>query len=208
MLRVLVINSSVTGAQSVSRELVQAVVERLARAASEMSLIVRDLGVNPLPHLTPQTVAAIRGEPVTPAEHEARALSDKLIGELRAADVIVIGAPMYNFSIPSTLKAWFDHVVRPGETFTYAAGGPKGLVEGKRVILVESRGGRYADGPMKTFDFHDPYLQRLLAFIGLSDVAVIRAEGVGLGDDARARAIAAAREMVEALAGEPAASAA
>ena len=208
MLRILVINSSVSGAYSVSRGLVQAVVDRLARVHPQISVIARDVGVNPLPHLTPQSVAGIRDEPVTPDEHQARALSDELIGELLTADVIVIGAPMYNFSIPSTLKAWFDHVVRPGVTFTYEGGAPKGLIEGKRVILVESRGGRYADGPMQPFDFHDPYLQRLLAFIGLSDLEVIRAEGVALGVEPRAQAIAEARRAIDALTGDPTASAA
>jgi len=208
MLRILVINSSVSGAYSVSRGLVQAVVDRLARVHPQISVIARDVGVNPLPHLTPQSVAGIRDEPVTPDEHQARALSDELIGELLTADVIVIGAPMYNFSIPSTLKAWFDHVVRPGVTFTYEGGAPKGLIEGKRVILVESRGGRYADGPMQPLDFHDPYLQRLLAFIGLSDLEVIRAEGVALGVEPRAQAIAEARRAIDALTGDPTASAA
>ena len=134
----------------------------------------------------------MRGEPATQEELAARALSDTLIAELRAADTIVIGAPMYNFSVATGLRAWFDHVLRAGETFSYSEAGPKGLLGGKRVIVVESRGGLYSEGPAQAVDFQEPYLRHLLGFIGLTDVSFVHAEKIGYGPEARAEAIAAA----------------
>ena len=128
----------------------------------------------------------------TDAERVTRALSDELIAELRAADIIVIGAPMYNFGVATSLRAWFDHVLRAGETFRYSEAGPKGLLSGKRVIVVESRGGFYSEGPSKAVDFQEPYLSHLLGFMGLTDVTFVRAERIGYGPEARAEAIAAA----------------
>ncbi|HYI88373.1 MAG TPA: NAD(P)H-dependent oxidoreductase, partial [Beijerinckiaceae bacterium] len=142
------------------------------------------------------------GTPVTEAEKDARALSDALVAELRAADTVVIGAPMYNFSVPTGLRAWFDHVLRAGETFRYTEAGPKGLLEGKRVIVVESRGGLYSEGPAQAADFQEPYLRHLLAFIGLTDVTFVRAERIGFGSEARAEAIAAATGALRRLATE------
>jgi len=113
---------------------------------------------------------------VTDAELTARTLSNELIAELRNADTIVIGAPMYNFSISTGLRAWFDYVLRAGETFSYSAAGPLGLLKGKRVIVIESRGGLYSEGPAKAIDFQEPYLRQLLGFMGLTDVAFIHAE--------------------------------
>src|SRR5690606_38878522 len=110
-------------------------------------VVLRDVGANPLPHLTAETVAAIKGEPATPAELAARALSDSLIAELRAADVVVIASPMYNFGMSSTLKTWFDHVLRAGVTFRYTEAGPEGLLKGKKTVVIESRAGLYSEGP-------------------------------------------------------------
>jgi len=198
MINILAINSSITGADSVSRPLVQTVLGHFSQAA-EVQIVSRDVGAHPLPYLTAETLAGVRGEPRTPAELEARALSDQLIAELRAADVVVIGAPMYNLSVPSTLKTWFDFIIRARETFTYADGAVKGLLTGKRVIVVSSRGGRYAEGPAQGHDFQEPYIRQILGFIGMTDVQIIRAEGVALGGTARADAIAAAREAIAAL---------
>ena len=161
-----------------------------------------------MPHLTEATLAGVRGEPATEAEHAARALSDALIAELRAADTIVIGAPMYNFSIPTTLRAWFDHVLRAGETFSYSEAGPKGLLAGKRVIVVESRGGLYSEGPAQAIDFQEPYLRHLLGFIGLTDVTFVHAEKIGYGPEARDAAIAAATAALRQLAASDRAQAA
>jgi FMN-dependent NADH-azoreductase len=156
------------------------------------SIVIRDVGAEPLPHLTSATVGAIRGAAATDAERETLALSDALIAELSQADLIVIGAPMYNFGIPSTLKAWFDHVLRAGITFRYTAEGPEGLVKGKRAIVVESRAGFYSEGPGAASDSQEPHLRTLLAFIGITDVTFIRAEKLAFGPEAVAEAIDAA----------------
>ena len=151
MTKVLVLNSSISGDASASRALVQTAVDALSRPG--VAIIERDLGADPIPHLTPETVGTVRGaDPVTPAQIEARALADGLIAELKDADVLVIGAPMYNFAIPSGLKTWFDHVLRAGATFRYSEAGPEGLVTGKKAIVVLSRGGLYSEGPAAALD--------------------------------------------------------
>lgn len=196
---ILVLNSSVLGDQSVSRILVEEAVQRLLQGNPRATVVQRDLGTAPIPHLTTATVAGVRGEAKTADELAARALSDELIAELHAADTLVIGAPMYNFSIPTGLKAWFDHVLRPGKTFSYSEAGPQGLISGKRVIIIESRGGHYFEGPAHAMDFQEPYLKTLLRFIGLTHVTVVRAEKLGFGPAAREAAVAAAKQaLVEA----------
>ena len=194
MSNILVLNSSVSGEASVSRLLVADAVTELTQRDPSAKLVFRDLAANPVPHLSPETVAGVRSQATTPAEQVARALSDELIAELRAADTIVIGAPMYNFSIPTTLRSWFDHVLRAGETFSYSEAGPKGLLSGKKVIVVEARGGLYSEGPAQATDFQEPYLRQLLGFIGLADdLTFIRAEKIGYGPDARDQALADSR---------------
>ena len=208
MSTLLVLNSSLSGDASVSNLLVEQVVAQILAVAPRTNVIRRDLASGDVPHLTPQTVAGVRAEAVTAAEAEARALSDQLIAELFAADTIVIGAPMYNFSIPSTLKAWFDHVLRAGATFSYSEAGPQGLLTGKRVIVVEARGGLYSEGPAQTADFQEGYLRHLLAFIGLTDVTFVRAEKIGYGPEARDEAIRGARATIADLDFAPVAQAA
>ncbi|WP_332764063.1 FMN-dependent NADH-azoreductase [Phenylobacterium sp.] len=200
MSNILVLNSSLSGEASVSRLLVADAVTELTQRDPGATLVFRDLAVAAIPHLTPESVAGVRAQATTPAELASRALSDELIAELRAADTIVIGAPMYNFSIPSTLRTWFDHVLRPGVTFSYSEAGPKGLIEGKRVIVVESRGGLYSEGPAQAADFQEPYLRQLLGFIGLTDVTFVRAEKIGYGPDARDQAVADSRAELARLA--------
>jgi FMN-dependent NADH-azoreductase len=199
MSNILVLDSAATGDASVSRTLVREAVDALETPGTG-GVVYRDLDAAPLPHLTNATVAGIRAEPASDSEHAARALSDELIAELREADVIVIGAPMYNCSVPTTLRAWFDHVLRAGETFRYTEKGPQGLLPGKRVIVVESRGGLYSEGPAAAADFQEPYLRHLLGFMGLTDVTFIRAEKLGFGPEARATAIAAATDGIRAAA--------
>ncbi|WP_375269726.1 FMN-dependent NADH-azoreductase [Phenylobacterium sp.] len=199
MSNLLVINSSSSGAESVSRLLVEDAVAALLKQTPDARVVRRDLGETPVPHLTTASLAGVRGTPETDAHHAARALSDELIAELRAADTIVIGAPMYNFGLPTPLRAWFDHVLRAGETFSYSEAGPKGLLEGKKVIVVESRGGLYSEGPAQAIDFQEPYLRQLLGFIGLTDVTVVRAEKIGFGPEARAAAIEGARAQIAGL---------
>ncbi|MET0291354.1 MAG: NAD(P)H-dependent oxidoreductase, partial [Steroidobacteraceae bacterium] len=126
-----------------------------------------------------------------------------LIAELKAASHVVIGAPMYNFSIPSTLRTWFDHVLRPGTTFSYSAAGPTGLIDDKPVIVIESRGGIYSEGPGVAADFQEPYLRQLLGFIGLTDVRFVRVEKIGFGPEARQQSIEQAIASLPQVVGEP-----
>jgi FMN-dependent NADH-azoreductase len=197
MSTVLVLNSSALNGASVSKELVQDTVERLRARNPGLKVTTRDVGTSPIPHLNSDSAAALRGgEPANPAQAEAQALSDELIAELKAADTIVIGAPMYNFGIASTLKAWFDYVLRAGVTFRYTESGPVGLLEGKNAIVIESRGGLYSDGPAKGLDSQEPHLRTLLSFMGIKDVTFVRAEKLAFGPEAREQAIDAARALL------------
>jgi FMN-dependent NADH-azoreductase len=208
MANILVLNSSVLGGGSVSAALVDEAVRRLLDANPNAAVIHRDLGAAPVPHLNTANLAGVRGVPSTDAELAARILSNELIAELRAADAIVIGAPMYNFSISTGLRAWFDYVLRAGETFKYSEAGPRGLLRGKRVIVIESRGGLYSEGPAQGMDFQEPYLRQLLGFVGLTDVAFIRAEKIAFGPEAREAALSAAKAEIAAVANETLAEAA
>jgi FMN-dependent NADH-azoreductase len=199
MATILVLESSLSGEASVSRLLIEKTVVQLRRTHPDAKIVRRDLAADPIPHLAPDTVAGVRAEPRTPAEHAARRLSDELVAELKAATVVVIGAPMYNFSIPSTLRTWFDHVLRPRVTFAYVDGAPKGLIDDKPVIVIEARGGLYSEGPGMVEDFQEPYLRRLLAFMGLTDLRFVRAEKVGYGPEAREAAIGQALAAIASL---------
>ena len=199
MTKVLIIDSAATGEQSVSRKLVDTLVADLGARGAE--IVRRDIGGSPVPHLTPETVFAIRSsEASTDAELEALALSDALIDELRQADVLVIGAPMYNFGIPSTLKAWFDHVLRARVTFRYTEKGPEGLMTGKKAIVVESRAGLYSEGPMVAMDSQEPHLRNLLGFMGITDVTFVRAEKLAFGPEAAEASLAEASGQLRELA--------
>lgn len=200
MKSLLVINSSVAREGSVSRELVEFTVDRLLQAHPQARVVRRDLGASPVPHLVIETLNGVRGTPVSPVEQRARALSDELIAEIRAADTVVIGAPMYNFGVSTALRAWFDHILRAGETFSYSSVGPRGLLGGKRVIVIESRGGLYSEGPAAAIDFQEPYLRHLLEFVGLTDVTFVHAEKIGFGPEARAAALEGARRHIASLA--------
>lgn len=197
MNHILVINSSISGETSVSRMLVEETVSCLLEVNSGAVVTYRDLDDAPIPLLTSATVAGVRADPGTQAELAAQVLSDELIAELRAADVLVIGAPMYNFSIPSSLRAWFDYVLRPRITFAYDEDGAKGLLTGIRVIVIESRGGHYSEGPAKAMDFQEPYLETLLGFVGMTDVTFIHAEKIGFGPEARELALTTAKSRIE-----------
>ncbi|HZG07548.1 MAG TPA: FMN-dependent NADH-azoreductase [Allosphingosinicella sp.] len=201
MTKVLILDSAATGDQSVSRKLVDQLVAGLSARAGGADIVRRDIGAEPIPHLTADTVFAIRSnEASTDAGREALALSDRLIAELRDADVLVIGAPMYNFGIPSTLKAWFDHVLRARITFRYTEKGPEGLVTGKKAIVVESRAGLYSEGPQAAMDSQEPHLRTLLAFMGIENVAFVRAERLAFGPEAAEASLAQATDELRALA--------
>ncbi|PZU89371.1 MAG: FMN-dependent NADH-azoreductase [Chelatococcus sp.] len=194
MTTVLVLNSSASGPDSVSRKLAADTVAQLRAQHPGLEVVERDLAADPVPHLTAETTAVIRGgEATTPAQIAAKRLSEDLIGELKAADIVVIGAPMYNFGIPSTLKTWFDYVLRAGLTFQYSEAGPEGLLKGKRAIVIESRGGLYSSGPAQPMDSQEPHLRTMLGFIGIADTAFIRAEKLGYGPEAKAQAISDAQ---------------
>ena len=202
MTKVLIIDSAATGDSSVSRRLTGEL-ETILRGRGPVRIVRRDVGTQIVPHLTAETTPAIRGaEAATDAAREAVALSDALIAELKAADLVVIGAPMYNFGIASTLKAWFDHVLRAGITFRYSAAGPEGLVKDKHAIVVESRAGLYSEGPSAAMDSQEPHLRTLLSFMGIDEVTFVRAEKLAFGPDAAEAAIAVAMAQLEGLAAE------
>jgi FMN-dependent NADH-azoreductase len=192
MTKALFISSSANGDASVSNKLASELQERLKAVYPDIAIKTRDIGSDPVPHLVPETVAGIRAEPQTTAERQARDLSDEFIAELQESDLIVIGAPMYNFGIPSTLKSWFDHVLRARVTFRYTENGPEGLLKDKKAIVIESRAGVYSEGPTSIMDSQEPHLRTLLGFIGITDVAFVRVEGLAFGEDAAKTAIQAA----------------
>lgn len=180
MKKILNIVTSVKGNESFSIKLSAAILEKLSSVYPNSEVHTRDLANAPLPHLEETQFAAFQtpGEMRTDEHNEAVKQSDEAIKELMEADIIVIGVPLYNFGIPSTLKAWIDHIARAGVTFSYATGAPKGLVINKKVYLAISSGGVYSEGPMKSYDFTESYLRAVLGFIGMTDVSVFRVEGI------------------------------
>ena len=195
MSRVLVIESSARQQGSVSRELTQQFIAKWQAAHPADHVQVRDLAAEPVPHLD----ATLLGGWMTPSEQQseaekaALARSNQLTDELLAADVLVLAAPMYNFAIPSTLKAWLDHVLRAGVTFKYTETGPQGLLTGKRAFVLTARGGIYAGSGL---DHQEPYLRQALAFIGIHDVQFIHAEGLNMGAEFSEKGLAKAREQL------------
>jgi FMN-dependent NADH-azoreductase len=181
MPRLLHIQSSPNLGSSVTRVLSKKFVETWTNNHSNIEVDVLDLATDPVPHLGAALLEAAVQPPnkQKPETREAVALSDRLIRQLEAADILVIAAPMINFTICTQLKAWFDHVIIAGRTFQYSAPGvAKGLLFGKKAFVIEARGGDYADLPFNAFDFQEPLLRTLLMFLGIFDVSFIRAEGV------------------------------
>lgn len=195
-MRILQINSSVRGSASHSSRLANEIVEHLRAAAPDAVAAVRDLAATPHPALDEDTLGAL----FTPArqrtaEQSGRvALDDALIAELKAADVVVLGVPMYNLGVPTQLKNWIDAVARAGVTFRYTANGPEGLVKGKKVFAVLSRGGLYRDTPADT---QVPYLKSFFGLIGVTDIGFIYAEGLNMGPDAERDGLASARAQID-----------
>jgi len=201
MTKILILDSAATGAASVSRGLTNGLASAIRRRHPAARIVRRDIGAEPIPHLDGETTSAIRGgEALSQAARDAVALSDRLVAELKEADVIVIGAPMYNFGMASTLKAWFDHVLRAGITFSYSEAAPEGLLKGKKAIVIETRGGLYSSGPAAAMDSQEPHLRTMLGFIGIDDVTFVRAEKLGFGPEAAAAAIATAAAELDGLA--------
>lgn len=185
-MKLLHIDSSALGGNSVTRELSAAVVARWQDELPGLSVEYRDLDLEPVAHLTGRSLAQ--------ADQEETADAARVLEQFLQADVVVIGAPMYNFSVPSTLKAWIDRIAVAGKTFRYTDNGPEGLAGGKRVVIASGRGGIHSGAPS---DFQEPYLRHVLGFLGISDVEFVRAEGVAYSPQHRSDAIA------DALAGIP-----
>jgi FMN-dependent NADH-azoreductase len=193
-MRLLHIDSSILGEGSASRRLSAAMVAAFARAVPDLEIVRRDLDADPIPHLDSKRLPTVR--PANAPQDATGIPDDKGAGaldEFLAADVVVIGAPMYNFTIPSQLKAWIDRILIAGKTFRYSEARPVGLAGGKRVIIASSRGGLYAPGmPFEANDFQERYLRAVFAFIGIEDVEIVRAEGLALGPEQRDAAVQAA----------------
>jgi len=197
-MNILIVTSSAQGEASVSSRLAATFAEQLRAQRPGSRFVVRDVGRVPLPHLVEETIAGIRAEATTPAEIAARDLSNELLAEVRAADLVVIASPMYNFGISSTLKAWFDHLLRPRIAFRYTEKGPEGLLGDRKVVVIESRAGVYAGAA----DLQEAHLRTLLTFAGLTDLTFVRAEGLAFGPEAAEAAIAQAADELAALARE------
>lgn len=185
-MKLLHVDSSILGTQSASRELSSAIVDRYQAAIPGVQVVYRDLDAAPLPHVSGGSLA---GLDALEAAEAGRALQEFL-----DADVVVVGAPMYNFTIPSTLKAWIDRLAVAGKTFHYTANGPEGLAGGKKVILASTRGGFHQDSGI---DFQEPYLRHMFGFFGITDVEIVRAEGLAVSPEHRSAGMEAAHRSIE-----------
>ena len=187
-MNILHIDSSVLGENSASRQLSAAIVARLRSEHPTARVTYRDLATQTLPHYTPLLADG----------HPCVARNTEILDEFLAADRVVIGAPMYNFTVPTQLKTWFDRILIARKTFQDTEHGVEGLAGGKRVIVASSRGGVYSDGPAQAVDFQEPWLRHVLGIMGITDVEFIRAEGLNLGAEQRASAIRQAMGQINA----------
>lgn len=200
MTRLLHLNTSIFGDDGQSSQLANRFVEELKTRTDDLEVTVRDLGADPIPHLTAATfqAALTPKENRTDEQQQAAALADTLVDELVAADVIVLGLPMYNFNVPSALKAWFDHVARAGATFRYTENGPEGmLADGKQVYVFAARGGVYTGTDM---DVQTPYVKQFFGLLNITDVEFVYAEGLNLGEESKLEALEAAANRLQSLA--------
>ena len=194
---ILLVTSSIFGENSKSSAVAHDILERLETAKPGAHVTARE--TNTIPHFSGEFLGALTTPPDKrdAAQHNMVANADAMIAEVEAADTIVIAAPMYNFTIPSTLKAWLDHIARAGRTFRYTEKGPEGLLKGKKVYVAASRGGLYANGgPAAPMDFQEPYLRAMLGFLGLNDVTFLYAECQSISPDAAAEGMRKARAEV------------
>ena len=193
MKNILHLISSSRGAESISTQLGNSIINQLKEAFPGSKLTTQDLNVNAYPHLSDSQINALRTQPDLHTIEQKKLVkrSDDAIAQLFDTDIIVISLPLYNFSIPSTLKSWLDNILRAGHTFGYTSEGPKGLVNNKKVYIAFASGNIYSDGPYQAYDFAIPYLKIALGFIGITDVTVVRAEGTaipGIMENALAKA--------------------
>ena len=193
-MKLLHVDASILGRNSVSRQLSAAIVKRLREAHPDIEITYTDLGAQPIGHLTGAHLAAAQGAtPESPALLEDLARGGRALEDFLAADILVVGAPMYNFSISSQLKAWIDRIAVAGRTFRYTEKGPEGLAGAKKVIVASSRGGFYGpQSPAAFLDHQESYLRGILGFLGITDLTFVRAEGLNVGADQRQAAIEAA----------------
>ena len=195
------LDSSILGASSASRELSSHVVGRLRAKLPSLRVTYRDLAAEPIPHLSGPYVAATRGgsnTPIDPALRDDLALGEAVMGEFLSADIVVIGVAFYNFSISSQLKAWVDRIAIAGKTFRYREGRPEGLAGDKRIFLAVARGGFYGEGsPVQAMEHAETYLRSAFAFIGVTKLDVVAAEGLNVSAAQRQTAIAQAQERIE-----------
>lgn len=196
MSKVLVLKSSILAGYSQSSQLADHFIEEWKTAHASDDIVVRDLAANPIPVLDGELVGALRPSDatLTPRQQEALDLSNELIAEIQAADTVVITAPMYNFNIPTQLKNYFDLVARAGVTFRYSENGPEGLITGKKVVVISTRGGIHKDTPS---DLLTPYLKLFLGFLGMTDVEFVFAEGIAYGPEVATNAANAAKEALK-----------
>jgi FMN-dependent NADH-azoreductase len=207
-MKLLHIDSSPLGTQSVSRELTRRIVAQWQASHPGTTVEHLDLDANAPSHLNSDSLGfrlGVNAEGLTEVQKRENALSEQLVSQFLAADVVVVGAPMYNFSVPSQLKAWIDRIAQAGRTFKYTEQGPVGLAGGKTVIVASTRGGAYSANPALAFlDHQESYLKALFGFLGVTDVRFVRAEGVAMGDAAKAKALASADAEIAVHAAEPA----
>jgi FMN-dependent NADH-azoreductase len=200
-MKLLHIDTSILGANSASRQVSATVVERLKAVTPNLSVTYRDLASEPLSHLSGTHLAAAQGAvPESPELQKDIAVGQAVLDEFLSADILVIGAPMYNFTMPSQLKAWIDRIIVNGKTFRYTATGPEGLAGNKRVIVAISRGGVYGAGaPAAALEHLETYLKGVFAFIGVTNPEFIVAEGLNIGPEQRAKAMQSAIETATGL---------
>jgi FMN-dependent NADH-azoreductase len=207
-MKLLHIDSSPLGTQSVSRELTRRIVAQWQASHPGTTVEHLDLDANAPSHLNMNSLGfrlGVNAEGLTEVQKRENAVSEQLVSQFLAADVVVVGAPMYNFSVPSQLKAWIDRIAQAGRTFKYTEQGPVGLAGGKTVIVASTRGGAYSANPALAFlDHQESYLKALFGFLGVTDVRFVRAEGVAMGDAAKAKALASADAEIAVHAAEPA----
>src|SRR5882757_533494 len=199
-MKLLHLDSSVLGPHSVSRQVSAAIVARLLQATPGLDVSYRDLTVTPLGHLTGSHLAASQGAPAEAALRDDLAAGQAVLNEFLAADIVVLGAPMYNFTIPSQLKAWIDRILVAGKTFKYGAQGAEGLAGNKRVIIAISRGGFYGAGtPAAVGEHLETYLRWVFGFIGVTNPEFIFADGIQVGPEHREKSIASALQAATSL---------
>ncbi len=202
-MQLLHIDSAITGAASVSRQLTAQIVQAWTAVHPDTQVGYLDLVADAPGHFTMDAMAPRTGqtEGLSEIQQRENAVSERLVSQFLAADVVVVGAPFYNFTIPSQLKAWVDRIAQPGRTFRYTANGPEGLAKGKIIIIASSRGGVYSTSEAgQAMEHQESYLKTVFGFFGVTDVRVVRAEGVGMGDAAKAQALeSAARDIATAV---------